>query len=174
MFIRHRPTTPSGGGTTTRPPAPKPTQTTQKPAPPPATGGGSAPSGRYSLENASNGQCLGENDAGYAVLVNTYECGSSPGSISYSWTYSAGANGTFRLISKVSGKCLQPSGSSVTIAACNGSTVQSWKVGTTTSSGRTIKNMQDGQCLLTGPPWVMTYTCNAADRAQLWRNISPM
>ncbi|MFI9112402.1 serine/threonine-protein kinase [Streptomyces venezuelae] len=169
-----RPTTPSGGGTTTRPPAPKPTPTTQKPAPPPATGGGSAPSGRYSLENASNGQCLGENNAGYAILVNTYECGSSPSSISYSWTYSAGSNGTFRLISKVSGKCLQPSGSSVTITPCNGSTVQSWKVGTTTSSGRTIKNMQDGQCLLTGPPWVMTYTCNAGDRAQLWRNISPL
>ncbi|WP_254047328.1 protein kinase domain-containing protein [Streptomyces aureus] len=167
------PSDPSGG-TTTRPPTPRPAQTSKKPAPPPTSGGGSGSAGTYSMENVANGQCLGENDAGYAILVNTYECGSAADSTSYAWTYSTGSNGTFRLINKRSGKCLQPSGSSVTIAACNGSTVQSWKVGATTSSGRTIKNMQDGQCLVTGPPWVMTYTCNSGDRAQLWRNISAL
>ncbi|MBX9423616.1 protein kinase [Streptomyces lateritius] len=169
-------TLPSGGGTTTRP-APRPTTQAPAPPPPPPSTGGSSPSGTYSLENASNGQCLAENDAGYAVLVNTYECGSKPtngGHLAYSWTYSPGANGTFRLVGRISGKCLQPSSSAVTVAPCNGSSTQSWKIGTTTSSGRTIKNMSNGYCLLTGPPFVMTYTCNAGDRAYLWRNISAL
>ncbi|MFD3530182.1 protein kinase [Streptomyces sp. NPDC058664] len=170
-------TSSSGGGSTTRPPAPRPDPTTQKPAPPPSTGGGSSTSGTYSLQNVSNGHCLAENDAGYAVLVDTYECGSKPtngGSLAYSWTYSPGANGTFRLVSKISGKCLQPSSSTVTVAACNGSDVQSWKIGTSTSAGRTIKNVNSGYCLITGPPFAMTYTCNPSDRAHLWRNISAL
>ncbi|WP_093874646.1 serine/threonine-protein kinase [Streptomyces sp. TLI_105] len=163
----------SSGGSTTQQPAPPPATT--RPAPPPS--GGSSPSGTYSIENASNGQCLAESDEGWATLVNTYECGSPPtngGSLSYSWTYSPGANGTFRLISKKSGKCLQPSGSTVGLSPCNGSSLQSWKIGTSTSSGRTIKNMNDGMCLLTGPPFVMTYTCDATNRAYLWRNISAL
>ncbi|MEU2115131.1 protein kinase [Streptomyces sp. NPDC016459] len=167
-------TAPSGGGPTA-PPAPQ--RTTQRPAPPPPTSGGSAPSGTYSLQNVSNGHCLAENDAGYAVLVDTYECGSKPtngGYLAYSWTYSPAGNGIFRLISKTSGKCLQPSSSTVTVAACNGSDVQSWKIGTSTSSGRTIKNVNSGYCLITGPPFAMTYTCNSADRAHLWRNISAL
>ncbi|MEU0399065.1 protein kinase [Streptomyces sp. NPDC006197] len=163
----------SSGGTATTTPAPKPT--TRQPAPPPS--GGSAPSGTYSIENASNGQCLAESDEGWATLVNTYKCGSPPsngGSLSYSWTYSPGANGTFRLISRKSGKCLEPSGSTVALASCNGSSVQSWKIGTSTSSGRTIKNVNNGACLVTGPPFVMTYTCNSGDRSYLWRNISAL
>ncbi|MFE5910429.1 protein kinase [Streptomyces wedmorensis] len=162
----------SSGGSTT---APTPKPTTKAPAPPPPASSG--PSGTYSLENASNGECLAENDAGYAVLVNTYQCGSAPtngGYLAYSWTYSPGADGTFRLVSKKSGKCLQPGGSSVTIAPCSGSSVQAWKIGTSTSSGRTIKNMNSGYCLLVGPPFVMTYTCDSTNRAQLWRNISAL
>ncbi|WP_395362382.1 protein kinase [Streptomyces sp. YH02] len=166
------PTTPSGGGTTTRP-APRPTTT--KPAPPPSTGGGSSTSGTYSLQNVSNGQCLAENDAGYALLVDTYECGSKPtngGYLAYSWTYSPGANGTFRLIAKVSGKCLKRSSSTVAVAACDGTAAQSWKIGTSTSAGRTIQNVENGWCLIPGPPFTMTYTCDPGDRAHLWRNIS--
>ncbi|MFF8276853.1 protein kinase [Streptomyces lateritius] len=158
------------GGSTTRP-APPP------PPPPSSGGGGSAPSGTYSLENASNGQCLAEQDAGFAIIASTAECGSpssNGGTMSYAWTYSPGANGTFRLVNRKTGRCLQPSGnSSMTVTACNGSSLQSWKIGTSTSSGRTIKNMNNGGCMVTGP-FVMTYTCDPGNRSHLWRNISPV
>ncbi|MFD7960376.1 protein kinase [Streptomyces zaomyceticus] len=170
-------TTPSGGGTTTRPPAqPRPTQTTGKPAPPPTGGGGgSAPSGTYSLENGSTGNCMAEFDGGFGPLVTSAACGSQGnGTYWYAWTYSPGANGTFRLINRTSGRCLQPGGNmSVTVVACNGSSPQSWKVLSSTSAGRTIKNMSDGKCLSAGS-FVTTYTCGGAESSQVWRNISAL
>ncbi|MCX4982688.1 serine/threonine-protein kinase [Streptomyces sp. NBC_00572] len=165
-----------GGGTTTRPPAPKPTQTTQKPAPPPATGG-STPAGTYSIESVSNGECLSEDDRGFAVLANTTPCGSpsNGGTISYSWIYRPGANGTFQLVNRQSGHCLQPGGTpGFTAKACNGSSTQSWKINTKSSAGMTIKNMNSGQCMVAGPPFVMSYTCNPGSNTQLWRNVSPI
>ncbi|MFE5660036.1 protein kinase [Streptomyces sp. NPDC056431] len=169
------PTTPGGGGTTTRPPATQPPRTT-KPAPPPATGG-SAPSGTYSIESVSNGECLAESNPGYAILVNTVPCGTPPnsGTISYTWIYSPGANGTFRLINKASGHCLQPGGTpGFTAKACNGSSTQSWKINTKTSAGMTVKNMNSGQCMVAGPPFMMSYTCDPSSATQLWRNVSPV
>ncbi|MFE5944484.1 protein kinase [Streptomyces sp. NPDC056480] len=168
-------TAPGGGGTTTRPPATQPPRTT-KPAPPPATGG-SAPSGTYSIESVSNGECLAESNPGYAILVNTVPCGTPPnsGTISYTWIYSPGANGTFRLINKASGRCLQPGGTpGFTAKACNGSSTQSWKINTKTSAGMTIKNMNSGQCMIAGPPFMMSYTCDPSSTTQLWRNVSPV
>ncbi|MFG2772057.1 protein kinase [Streptomyces sp. NPDC048350] len=162
---------PSGGsGSTTRP-------TTPKPPPPPA--GGSAPSGTYSLENASNGQCVGEYNPGYGIFADTYECGSVPSNgatIAYAWTYAAGANGTFRLVNRRTGRCLQAGGNpgGVGVAACNGSSKQSWKIHATTSSGRTIMNMSNEECMTVGPPFLTTYACDSGNRAQLWRNISPL
>ncbi|WP_406061059.1 protein kinase [Streptomyces sp. NBC_01077] len=170
------PTTPSGGGTTTRPPAPRPTQTTTKPAPPPSTGG-SAPSGTYSIESVSNGECLAESNPGYAVMANTAPCGTPPnsGTISYAWIYSPGANGTFRLINKATNHCLQPGGTpGFTAKTCNGSSTQSWKINTKTSAGMTIKNMNSGQCMVAGPPFMMSYTCDPSSATQLWRNVSPV
>ncbi|MFH9722966.1 protein kinase [Streptomyces sp. NPDC017254] len=169
------PTTPSGGGTTTRPPTPRPTQTTKKPAPPPATGG-STPSGTYSLENGSSGNCLAEYNAGFGDIVTSAECGSKGNgntTYAYAWTYSNNANGTFRLINKRSGRCLQPGGNTaVTTAACNGASLQSWKVVESSSSGRAYKNMSDGRCLTAGS-FAMTYTCGSG-ASQLWRNISAL
>ncbi|MFD4319197.1 protein kinase [Streptomyces sp. NPDC058548] len=169
------PTNPGGGGTTTRPPATQPARTT-KPAPPPATGG-STPSGTYSIESVSNGECLAESNPGYAVMANTAPCGTPPnsGTISYSWIYSPGANGTFRLINKATGHCLQPGGTpGFTAKACNGSSTQSWKINTKTSAGMTIKNMNSGQCMVAGPPFMMSYTCDPSSATQLWRNVSPV
>ncbi|MEU3688204.1 serine/threonine-protein kinase [Streptomyces narbonensis] len=169
-------TSPGGGGggtKTTQPPAPQPSRTTTRPAPPPSTGGGSAPSGTYSLENVSSGKCLAEHDAGYAMLTDTYACGSASGSTWYAWTYVSAGNGTFRLVNKKTGRCLQTGQSSVSATACNGSSLQSWRIGSSTSAGRTIKNVQDGMCLTAGPPFVMTYTCGP-ERSQLWRNIAPL
>ncbi|MER5964410.1 protein kinase [Streptomyces sp. NPDC002057] len=167
----------SGGGATTRPPTqPRPTQTTKKPTPRPTSGGGgSAPSGTYSLENGSTGNCMAEFDGGFGPLVTSAACGSQGnGTYWYAWTYSPGANGTFRLINRTSGRCLQPGGNmSVTVVACNGSSPQSWKVLSSTSAGRTIKNMSDGKCLSAGS-FVTTYTCGGAESSQVWRNISAL
>ncbi|MEU7073558.1 protein kinase [Streptomyces narbonensis] len=166
-----------GGGTkTTQPPAPQPSRTTDRPAPPPATGG-STPSGTYSVESVSNGECLAESNPGYAILVNTVPCGTPPnsGTISYVWTYSAGANGTFRLINKATGHCLQPGGTpGFTATACNGSSLQTWKINTKTSAGMTIKNVNSGQCMVAGPPFMMSYSCDPSSATQLWRNVSPV
>ncbi|MFD3943142.1 protein kinase [Streptomyces sp. NPDC058579] len=164
----------SGGGS--KPSTPK----TTKPAPPPAGGGGSGPSGTYSLENASNGKCLVEYNPGYGIYANTHDCGVLPnnsGSASYAWTYSAGSNGTFRLVNKHTGRCLQVGGGNpgpVGVAGCNGSSTQTWKIHATTPSGRTIKNLSNGQCLNVGTPFLDTYACDSSSRTQLWRNISPM
>ncbi|WP_435188520.1 protein kinase domain-containing protein [Streptomyces sp. bgisy126] len=169
------PTTPSGGTKTTRPPAPKPT--TQKPAPPPSTGGGSTPSGTYSLENGTSGNCLAEHDPGFGVLVTSVACGSKSSNgtpYRFAWRYASGSNGTFRLINKYSGRCLQPAGnSSVTTAACNGSALQSWKVFSSSSAGRLLKNTSDGWCLMAGA-FASTYTCGANQGGQVWRNIGAL
>ncbi|AVH96084.1 serine/threonine protein kinase [Streptomyces sp. WAC00288] len=171
------PTSPSGGTKTTRPPVPQPT--TQKPAPQPTTGGGgggSVPSGTYSLENASDGNCLAESRPGYGTFANTSTCGSAPssGTISYSWIYRSNGDGTFRLVNKKSGQCLDPNGNpSMTIAACNGSGSQSWRIHTTTSSGRSFKNVGSGLCLTGGPPFPRMYACGAGN-TQLWRNIGAL
>ncbi|MFI1654057.1 protein kinase [Streptomyces sp. NPDC020472] len=163
----------SSGGSTTQRPAPKPT--TQQPAPPPT--GGSAPSGTYSLENATTGNCLAEYNAGFGDLVTTATCGSQGnGTATYwfSWTYSAGADGTFRLANRHSGRCLQPSGNmTVTTAACNSSSLQAWKVVSSSSSGRALKNVSAGLCLSAGSFSATVYACGS-DSSQLWRNISPV
>ncbi|MFE6713099.1 protein kinase [Streptomyces sp. NPDC057695] len=164
-----------GGGSTTRPPATTRPPRTTKPAPPPATGG-SAPSGTYSLENGSTGNCLAEYNAGFGDLVTSAACGSTGSGGStywFSWTYSPGADGSFRLKNRHSGRCLQPAGNTaVTTAACNGSSAQSWKVVSSTSAGRMFKNASDGRCLTAGS-FAMTYTCGSAGQSeQVWRNIS--
>ncbi|MFE5939578.1 protein kinase [Streptomyces sp. NPDC056470] len=164
----------SGGGGGSAPSTPG----TTRPAPPPS-GGGSGPSGTYSLENASNGQCVGEYNPGYGIFANTYECGSVPnnsGTMSYSWTYSAGANGTFRLVNKKTGRCLQAGGNpgGVGVGDCNGSSRQAWRFHATTSSGRTIMNVSNEECMTVGPPFLTTYACDSGSRAQLWRNISAL
>ncbi|MFF4168699.1 protein kinase [Streptomyces sp. NPDC001744] len=168
-------TVPSGGGTTTRP-APQPT--TQKPAPPPATGGGgSAPSGTYSLENGTSGNCLAEYNPGFGNLVTSAECGSAGNGTykyHYAWTYSPLSSDTFRLVNKYTGRCLQPAGNtSLTTAACNGSSLQSWKVFSSSSSGRSFRNTSDGKCLTAGS-MAMTYTCGGAQANQVWRNIGAL
>ncbi|MGW6564496.1 serine/threonine-protein kinase [Streptomyces sp. NPDC054975] len=162
----------SGGGGS-QPSSPRTTQ----PAPPP--GGGSAPSGTYSLENVANGDCVGEYNPGYGDFANTHTCGAHDGAgnpIHFAWTYSAGADGTFRLVNKKTGHCLQSGGNpgGVGVAACNGSSTQAWKVHATTSSGRTIMNVSNRECMIVGPPFLTTYACNPGDRAQLWRNIPPL
>ncbi|MFC8894860.1 serine/threonine-protein kinase [Streptomyces cinereoruber] len=172
------PTSPSGGTKTTRPPAPQPT--TQKPAPQPTTGGGgggSVPSGTYSLENGTSGNCLAEYNPGFGVLVTSVACGSKSNNgtpYHFAWRYVSGSNGTFRLVNKYSGHCLQPAGNtSVTTAACNGSSAQSWKVFSSSSAGRLLKNTSDGKCLMAGA-FASTYTCGANQNGQLWRNIGAL
>ena len=160
------------GGTTTRP-TPRPT--TKAPAPPPPTS--SAPSGTYSLKNASDGTCLGEYNAGFGVFANTYECGSPQGTrpIWYGWTYQAGANGTFRLVNRQSGHCLDPDGTTgATAVPCDGSSDQSWRIQATTANGRTLMNVGKGKCIMAGPPFTMMATCDPGDLRQLWRNVSPI
>ncbi|MFF5501184.1 protein kinase [Streptomyces roseolus] len=162
----------SGGTTTT---APRPTTTAPKP-PPTSGGGGSAPSGTYSLENGTSGNCLTEYKQPYGVVtVNSMECGSDPSAGNYSWTYRANADGSFRLVSRRSGQCLQPSsGVAVTVAACNGSSSQSWKVVSSTTAGRQFRNASNGQCLTANPGAVMSYTCTSGYASQLWRNIGAL
>ncbi|MFJ6252169.1 MULTISPECIES: protein kinase [unclassified Streptomyces] len=169
------PTTPSGGTKTTRPPAPKPT--TQKPAPPPSTGGGAAPSGTYSLENGTSGDCLAEHNPGFGVLVTSVACGSESSNgtpYHFAWKYVSGSGGTFRLVNTYSRRCLQPAGNtSVTTVACNGSSLQSWKVFSSSSAGRLLKNASDGKCLMAGA-FASTYTCGGNQGGQIWRNIGAL
>ncbi|MFC7928029.1 serine/threonine-protein kinase [Streptomyces cinereoruber] len=161
------PTAPTGGTKTTRPPAPQPT--TQKPAPPPPS------SGTYSLENGTSGNCLTEYNSGFSDLVGTVACGSKSGAdYGFSWTYVSGSNGTFRLVSKRSGRCLQPGGNTaVTTVACNGSSKQSWKVHSSSSAGRALKNVSDGMCLSAGSFAATTFTCGSGS-GQVWRNIGAL
>ncbi|MBP2583969.1 serine/threonine protein kinase [Streptomyces sp. PvR006] len=166
-----------GGGSTTRPPATTQPPRTTKPAPPP-TSGGSAPSGTYSLENGSTGNCLAEYNAGFGDLVTSAACGSTGSGGStywFSWTFSPGDDGTFRLKNRHSGRCLQPAGNTtVTTAACTGSSAQSWKVVSSTSAGRMFRNASDGRCLTAGS-FAMTYTCGSSGQSeQVWRNVSAL
>ncbi|GGR39982.1 hypothetical protein GCM10010282_35880 [Streptomyces roseolus] len=161
----------SGGSTTT---APRPTTTAPKP-PPTSGGGGSGPSGTYSLENGTSGNCLAENDQGYAVIVSTTACGTKPESVTYSWTYKSNGNGTFRLVNRKSGKCLQFTRTiDASLAACNGASNQNWRFGTSTSAGRQLKNVGDNQCLTANSYAVMNYPCQSSGTSQLWRNIGAL
>ncbi|MGW4852708.1 RICIN domain-containing protein [Streptomyces sp. NPDC004288] len=120
---------------------------------------------------------MGEYNAGYGVFVNNYDCGSAQGGtpVWYAWTYKAGANGTFRLVNRQSGHCLDPNGTvGGTAVACDGSSDQSWRVQATTSRGRTLMNVGNGQCLVAGPPFMMMAACDPGDLRQLWRNVSPV
>ncbi|MFI8322724.1 protein kinase [Streptomyces sp. NPDC085529] len=170
----------SGGTTTTRPTTAAPRPTTAAPRPTATSGGGgSGPSGTYSIESVGNGQCLGEYDPGYGVFVNTHTCGSDDGGgnpIHYAWTYVPGPNGTFSLRNRTSGRCVEKGGSvgGLTAAACNGSGVQMWKIHSSTSSGRTIRNVNSGQCITIGPPFATTAACDPGNRAQLWRDIGAL
>ncbi|MFJ3585838.1 protein kinase [Streptomyces sp. NPDC090127] len=164
----------SGGGGGSTPTTPR----TTRPAPPPS-GGGSTPSGTYSLESVSSGQCVGEYNPGYGDFANTHTCGAHDGAgnpIHFAWTYAPGSGGTFRLINRKTGHCLQAGGNpgGVGVAACNGSSDQAWKIRDTTSSGRTIMNVRNGECMTVGPPFLTTYACDSGDRGQLWRNISAL
>ncbi|MFE6850497.1 RICIN domain-containing protein, partial [Streptomyces sp. NPDC057674] len=136
------------------------------------------PSGTYSLENGSTGNCLAEYNAGFGDLVTSATCGSAGSGGStywFSWTFSPGDDGTFRLKNRHSGRCLQPAGNTtVTTAACNGSSAQSWKVVSSTSAGRMFRNASDGRCLTAGS-FAMTYTCGSSGQSeQVWRNISAL
>ncbi|GAA3071772.1 hypothetical protein GCM10017562_43940 [Streptomyces roseofulvus] len=165
----------SGGTTTTRPTTTAPRPTTAAPRPTATSGGGgSGPSGTYSLENATSGNCLAENDQGYAVVVTVMACGSKPESTSYAWTYRPNGDGTFRLVSRKSGQCLQfTSAIDASIATCNGASNQSWKFGTSTSAGRQVKNVSNGQCL-TNSTFVIGYACQTSYATQFWRNIGAL
>ncbi|MFB7339273.1 protein kinase [Streptomyces hydrogenans] len=168
----------SSGGTTTRPTttAPRPTTAAPRPTPKPSSGGGgSGPSGTYALENGTTGNCLAEYNAGYAVLVSGMQCGSSPEAATYSWTYRSNGNGTFRLVNKRSGKCLQSgSGISASTGACTGASTQSWKFGTSTSAGRQIVSVSDGLCLSSNAYSATLFTCGGSTATQFWRNISAL
>lgn len=61
----------------------------------------------------------------------------------------------------------------VTTAACTGSSAQSWKVVSSTSAGRMFRNASDGRCLTAGS-FAMTYTCGSGQSEQVWRNISAL
>ncbi len=92
----------------------------------------------------------------------------------FAWRYASGADGTFRLVNRHSGRCLQPAGNtSVTTAACNGSSLQSWKVFSSSSAGRLLRNTSDGKCLMAGA-FASTYTCGANQGGQVWRNIGAL
>ncbi|MFE0736350.1 protein kinase [Streptomyces sp. NPDC058855] len=164
----------SSGGTTTRP-ATRPPQTTRPAPPPPAPSTGTGSPGTYSLENGTTGNCLAEYDAGFGNTVTSVACGSRGTNATYwfSWTHRSESGGTLRLVNGSTGHCLQPAGNtSVTTAACNGSALQSWKVLSSSSAGRTFRNVSDGQCLTAGA-FVMTYTCGSGGN-QLWRTIAPV
>ncbi|MFJ4339583.1 RICIN domain-containing protein [Streptomyces sp. NPDC088915] len=92
----------------------------------------------------------------------------------FAWRYASGADGTFRLVNTYSGRCLQPAGNtSVTTAACNGSSAQSWKVFSSSSAGRLLKNTSDGKCLMAGA-FASTCTCGANQGGQVRRNIGAL
>ncbi|WP_030759945.1 RICIN domain-containing protein [Streptomyces griseus] len=107
-----------------------------------------------------------------AVTVLSAECGADTAAGGYSWIYRANSDGSFRLVNKKSGKCLQPGpGIAVETAACTGTGSQSWKVFATTSSGRQFVNVGTGQCLTSNPGAAMSFMCGSASPSQLWRNI---
>ncbi|MFB7360939.1 serine/threonine-protein kinase [Streptomyces hydrogenans] len=170
----------SSGGTTTRPTttAPRPTTAAPQPTPKPSSGGGgSGPSGTYALEEGTSGNCLAEYKQPYGVTtINSLACGSQSELAGYSWTYRPNADGSFRLVSRKSNQCLQPSsGVAATVAACTGAATQSWKFASSTSAGRMLKNVGTGACLTSNPGGVLVFSCGGSFSAgQYWRNIGAL
>ncbi|MEU8885846.1 serine/threonine-protein kinase [Streptomyces hydrogenans] len=168
----------SSGGTTSRPTTTAPRPTTTAPKPPPTSGGGgSGPSGTYALEEGTSGNCLAEYKQPYGVTtINSRACGSHPELAGYSWTYRANADGSFRLVSRKSGQCLQPSsGVAATVATCTGAATQSWKFASSTSAGRMLKNVGSDACLTSNPGGVLVFACGGSFSAgQYWRNIGAL
>jgi hypothetical protein len=125
------------------------------------------------VKNGSNGQCLADYVSNGVENPGVAACGSqSPigGTYSYGWTFSPRSDGTFRLVSQGTGKCLTaPSFNGNPAVASCGSSGQSWRVGTDTGHGRTIRSTSNGQCLTFGyPNYVLFGACDSAQAAQLW------
>ncbi|MEU3605209.1 protein kinase [Streptomyces sp. NPDC035033] len=165
----------SGGTTTTRPTTSAPRPTTTAPKPPPSGGSGSVPAGTYSLENGTSGDCLAERQQYNQPGATSTRCGSSTDAVGYSWTFKTQADGSFRLVSKKSGRCLDVVNSfSVSVSACTGAGSQSWKFGSSASAGRQLVNAGNGQCLSVNPGALITFTCNVSHASQYWRTIGAL
>ncbi|MET9930919.1 MULTISPECIES: hypothetical protein [unclassified Streptomyces] len=61
----------------------------------------------------------------------------------------------------------------MTTTACDGSSLQSWKVFSSSSAGRLLGNTSDGKCLMAGA-FASTCTCGANQGGQVWRNTGAL
>ena len=125
------------------------------------------------LRNASTQECV----SGDAFYPGSETCGAAD---SHVWTLRASSGDTFALVNRASGKCLEAPGvrdGSVGLAACSGlggTGYTYWRIGSTTSTGRTLQNTHTGQCLrigsppLGGPRQPMVATCDSGRPEQLW------
>ncbi|WP_418957762.1 protein kinase domain-containing protein [Streptomyces tritici] len=153
----------SGGSGGERPPAGKP----------PAQ---SAPSGTHLMRNASNGHCLSEEEGvGGSTAVWSRVCGTpatNGATWTYQWTYQPVSAGTFRVVSKATGKCLESkSYAGMDSEPCNGSDAQLWRVPATASGGRLLENVAEKRCLYMSDGYAVgSKVCDAGDATQQWRD----
>jgi hypothetical protein len=142
--------------------------------PPPQSGATIGSPGTYRVKNVSNSQCLSSGGTGASY-------GPCSSSASYAWTFSHASDGSFELINKATGYCLvggSDFGGGVgggftgyaTAFPCGQSGGQHWRIGSSASSGSTIKNTSSGECLEVGSNGAMVTPCDASQHAQLWNN----
>lgn len=127
------------------------------------------------LKNLSTSKCVYDDGTNPSV-------GACSASETYEWTLKPD-NGTFMLVNTATGECLSSSNTNnnqARVSSCVGyDDSLRWTIGTTTSTGQTLKNKHTGWCLkIETPdfspfPQVLTATCNSDERRQLWKNGAP-
>ncbi|WP_406861698.1 protein kinase [Streptomyces sp. HUAS MG47] len=162
----------SGGGDPT--PARKPAAEKPPVQKPPAQQ--PAPSGSHLMRNASNGQCLSEEEGyGGSTAVWSRVCGTpatNGATWTYTWTYQPVSGTTFKVVSKATGSCLvSQSYAGMDSQPCNGSDAQLWKVYATTSGGRLLQNVAEKRCLYMSDGYAVgSKPCDPGDATQRWRD----
>ncbi|MEV7520639.1 protein kinase [Streptomyces sp. NPDC091371] len=137
--------------------APPPTSPKTTSAPPPATS-------VYRFRNGENGKCISQVFGSSSFA----ECAGS----STQWTVQARSNGSFKLVNKQSGSCLQSNGfgQAVFVGDCAQDTSVSWRGG----SGGSLVSDLGGGCLdlgMAGTTGLHTAGCDG-DASQRWTKQS--
>ncbi|GAA1378182.1 RICIN domain-containing protein [Catellatospora chokoriensis] len=171
------PASPSPSG----PPSPSPaTRASRTPTVKPSRSGAAKatafkPGSVSRIRNASIGQCVSGEDfsPGYGPCSSSH---------AYEWTFRDTGGGTFELVNRASGKCLEApytENSGAGLAHCSGlggTGYSHWRIESTTDRGQTLQNTDTGQCLaIASAPYgggkaVMLTTCDSDQPVQLWRN----
>jgi hypothetical protein len=140
----------------------------------PPTAAPGPPTGSGQLRNSADSQCLTDLSLLATHTPQVGPCGSKGslgGTLTYSWTFTAGSGGTFRLVDQAGDACLTAAsrGNSTGLSACGDSPGQLWRIGTAAGQGSTYQSVSNGQCLVVATlRTVATGACDSTQAAQVW------